>query len=169
MTSTEKPTTEILKLAISNIRPSPHPIRDPAINPATVDRYVMLMRNGVTFPPILVHAEDYGYVCIDGHQRLEAARRIGAQWIEAWSHPGGQGMAFWEAVKRNSRYGLALTPAETQDIVRRVVETSGLSALPDPVLAQLTGVDIMQIREAREQFEQWNPEAGARGTQEADV
>jgi hypothetical protein len=54
----------------------------------TVEQYACRMRQGDPLPPVRVRFDGTNYYCEDGFHRLEAARRIGLEKIEAEILPG---------------------------------------------------------------------------------
>ena len=58
--------------------------RADSIHPETVDRYAQALRNGDTFPPIVVMPRGDGYEIVDGNHRHAAHKRIGAATIPAY-------------------------------------------------------------------------------------
>lgn len=46
-------------------------------NKSTAKRYVELMKNGITFPPVVVDVLDDENVLVDGFHRLEATNQLG--------------------------------------------------------------------------------------------
>jgi ParB-like nuclease domain len=98
---------------------------------------VLVELNG-QWPPILVRPEDMAVV--DGHHRLEAARRLGMKFIAGRIFRGSAEDSFIEAVRSNTQHGLPLLLPERKKAAgqilvhhsewsdRRIASLCGLSA-----------------------------------------
>jgi ParB-like chromosome segregation protein Spo0J len=100
----------------SQVRLSKH--RAPADN---VDRYTLMMRNGATFPPIVVAANDKSV--IDGNTRIAAARRLGYETIPAYVvKPAYASTARRIGAALNQLSGETLADEELQAVARDFLE-----------------------------------------------
>jgi len=104
-------------LAIGQIKPAAFSLRLGPPNAGHVGTLVQL--NG-SWSPILVSAHDY--TIVDGHHRYLAARELGHSQIYCYLFVGGGEAAFLEALRLNSRQGLALTLKEREHAAQRVLE-----------------------------------------------
>jgi ParB-like chromosome segregation protein Spo0J len=82
------------------------------IDPIVVWRYKMAMEAGAQFPPILVGKNGGKYIVIDGWHRVEAAKLLGKDTIEAFITDKPESEWFVEAVKANAAHGKRLTTYE---------------------------------------------------------
>jgi hypothetical protein len=92
--------------------------REAGLSEEHVQRLVAL---GGHWPPVLVNRAD-GSV-IDGAHRVEAARHLGLDRLEAWYFDGGAEEAFVEFVRRNVHQGLPLTLSERKRAAEHVLMT----------------------------------------------
>lgn len=100
----------------SQVRGAQH--RAPA---ETVERYTLMMRNGATFPPIVVAANDKSV--IDGNTRIAAARRNGYETIPAYVvKPAYASTARRIGAALNQLNGAALSDEEIQAVARDFLE-----------------------------------------------
>lgn len=84
-----------------------------------VDDYAQAMKDGATFPPIVVYFDGSEYWLSDGFHRVEAAERAGLTEIAADVRRGTQRDAILNACSANAAHGLRRTNADK----RRAVET----------------------------------------------
>jgi ParB-like chromosome segregation protein Spo0J len=75
------------------------------------------------WPPILVRGRDM--VVVDGHHRVEAARRIGLTSIRCELFDGSDADAYVESVRRNTEHGRALTLHERRAAAARILAAEG--------------------------------------------
>lgn len=87
-------------------------------------------------PPIVVHAPTRRV--IDGMHRLEAARRRGAETVDAVFFDGEESAALVLALRLNAAGGLPLSLADRKRAAARLIEAR--PAWPDRVLASMTGL-----------------------------
>ena len=83
--------SEIINLPISNITQDPEiQIRATSMDWLIVDAYIESAKQGAIFPPVVVFFDGDNYWLADGNHRLEVARRIGQEWIDAEVKQGGK-------------------------------------------------------------------------------
>ena len=99
--------------------------REGGLNEEHVHRLVALAGH---WPPVLVNRPD-GLV-IDGAHRVEAARILGLDRIEAWYFDGGPDDALIEFVRRNVHQGLPLTLRERKRAAEHVLVGSSRMVRP---------------------------------------
>lgn len=111
------------------------------MNEEAIVLYTELYRDGVKMQPISVwHDYEGNLILVDGHHRLEAARRAGLTEIEAYDEGTGTMAAFVEqSIQCNAKNGLALTKQDRkraaeklytynpQLTIRAIAEKVGLS------------------------------------------
>lgn len=111
------------------------------LDEATIEEYVRVAKEAEhddmdwPFPPV----EMVGGFLIDGHHRLEAAKRLGYTTLLAYEEPGDEKDAILAAIKANSEHGLRrnqadirraigmalkVFPEESDRAIARLVETS---------------------------------------------
>lgn len=104
-------------LALSEVRPPVFALR---LGPPSADHVATLVQLKGRWAPILVSADDYSI--IDGYHRYLAARRLGHTHIRCHLFADSPERAFLEALRRNTRQGLALTLKERERAARRVLD-----------------------------------------------
>ncbi len=141
------PAAQIPMHLIDEPRSRGNQARQEAILGESVDRFVVAMRNGVQFPPIVVFADSGKLVIIDGNNRQAAARRAG--------HDTVLGIIIGEdtpselihllTVQANARHGV------TPPLAWRVQQAFGLCSMgwSDAQAAEAAGMSITQLRAAR--------------------
>jgi ParB-like chromosome segregation protein Spo0J len=72
------------------------------------------------WPPILVDGDNF--TIIDGYYRYLAARSLGHAYIYCHYFKGDSESAYVEAVRRNTKHGLPLTPEERKNAACRLIE-----------------------------------------------
>ena len=106
---------EVVSVAVADISLSTS-FRDGGLNYEHVQRLVALAGH---WPPVLVNRVD-GSV-IDGAHRVEAARILGFDRMEAWYFEGDPEDALIEFVRRNVHQGLPLTLRERKRAAEHVL------------------------------------------------
>jgi hypothetical protein len=126
----------------------------PGSSPRSVrllDQHVkVLMERGGQWPPILVRPEDMAVV--DGHHRLEAARRLGMGFIAGRVFSGSAEDCFIEAVRSNTRHGLPLSLHERKRAAGQIFLRH--SEWSDRRIASLCGLSSGTVGCMRTTFEQ---------------
>lgn len=88
-----------------------------AIKEETIAQYAEDMKNGDSFPPIVVFHDGVDYVLADGFHRYFAARKCGAPGINCDIRTGTARDAKLFSVGVNSDHGLPRTPADKRKSV----------------------------------------------------
>ena len=94
-------------------------MRVAGIDPSVVADNADAMEAGAVFPPIIVYHDGEQYWPGDGFHRIDAARRIGRETINADIREGGRRDALLLAASANATHGLRRTQADK----RKSVET----------------------------------------------
>jgi hypothetical protein len=105
-------------LAVGQVKPAAFSLRLGPPNSGHIGTLVQL--NG-KWSPILVSAHDYSIV--DGYHRYLAARQLGHTQIYCYLFVGGPEAAFLEALRLNSRQGLALTLKEREQAAGQILRS----------------------------------------------
>ena len=132
---------EVVLIALVELRVCSS-FREAGLSEEHVQRLVAL---GGHWPPVLVNRAD-GSV-IDGAHRVEAARRIGLDRLEAWYFDGGAEEAFVEFVRRNVSQGLPLTLSERKRAAEHVL--SSYSEWSDRRIAELCAISPKTVGRLR--------------------
>jgi ParB-like nuclease family protein len=104
-----------IDIPLVDLRPGPSPRAQPLCG-AHVD---LLVELGGNWPPVVVRRGDLQI--IDGHHRVEAARRLGLATISGYFVDGSDDDAYLDAVRLNIRHGLVLTMAERREAARLIL------------------------------------------------
>jgi N6-adenosine-specific RNA methylase IME4 len=92
------------------------------LNARAVKDYAKAMKEGATFPSIVVYFDGTTYWLADGFHRVMAAREAGRATISAEVRTGGEREAFLHATGANSRHGIRLTRKDIRRLVTLVLE-----------------------------------------------
>jgi hypothetical protein len=113
-----------------------------AINTQVIGEYAESMRNGDTFPDIIVFhdAEAGEQYLADGWHRVLAAREASKATLNAEIRAGTKRDAVLYSISANTRHGLRPTNADKRRAVRRLLIDPEWSQWSDGVIAQRAGV-----------------------------
>jgi ParB-like nuclease domain len=117
----------------------------PRAQPLCSAHVALLVELGGNWPPVVVRRADLQIV--DGHHRVEAARRLGLDTISGYFFEGSDDDAYLDAVRLNIRHGLVLTMAERREAARLI-----LSRHPDWAdrrVAAICGLSRSTVGEVR--------------------
>ena len=108
------------------------------MNEDAVERYADLYREGVSLTPISIwHDREGNLILIDGHHRLEAAKRAGLEEIDGYDEGTGDMSGFIEeSIKANARNGLALSKADRKraaELIYKYQPTLSVRSIADKV------------------------------------
>ncbi|MBO5438081.1 MAG: ParB N-terminal domain-containing protein [Thermoguttaceae bacterium] len=108
------------------------------MNEDAVERYADLYREGVSLTPVSIwHDRDGNLILIDGHHRLEAAKRAGLEEIDGYDEGTGDMSGFIEeSIKANARNGLALSKADRKraaELIYKYQPTLSVRSIADKV------------------------------------
>src|SRR6185436_9585590 len=115
-----------------------------------VDDYARAMQEGSTFPPVDVFFDGAVYWLADGFHRIEAARTIGRNTIEATIHQGSKRDAILFAIDINRGYGVRLTQKDKRRAVELLFKDEVLRNESDSEIGRRCGVDHKTVAGMRE-------------------
>lgn len=119
-----------------------------------VDEYATAMRDGATFPPVVVFSDGGNrYHLADGFHRVEAARAAGIDVIRADVRDGDQRAARLYAAGANATHGLRRTNADKRRSVMALLEDDEWSAMSDREIARHCGVTHPFVGKLRAEIE----------------
>jgi ParB-like chromosome segregation protein Spo0J len=121
------------------------PGNSPRFNGENAEHIQILAASGASLPPVLVHRQTMRV--IDGTHRLRAALLRGEQTTQARFFDGDDDAAFVEAVRANTRHGLALTLAEREAAAARI--TAAYPDRSDRWVADITGLAAGTVARVR--------------------
>lgn len=123
--------------------------RAEALDPEVVDRYVVGVKTGDAFPPIVVYKSGAGYMIVDGNHRDESHVRANASQIAAYILADDTPTDLIEilTIEANTKHG---QPTNTAWRIKQAIHliATGTSA---EVATAATGVTQSQITTARRQ------------------
>ena len=111
------------------------------MRPETVQDYADDMLAGAIFPPVVVYFDGTDYWLADGFHRVEAARKIGRETIEAEIKEGSARDAILHGIGSNASHGLRRTQADKQRAVERLLKDPEWARWSDRKIAEVARVD----------------------------
>ena len=123
------------------------------INHLTVTEYAADMREGASFPPVLLFFDGADYWLADGFHRLEAAFSIGLKEIAAEVRPGTRRDAILYSVGANTTHGLRRTNADKRQAVMTLLEDEKWSKWTNSEIAKKCGVSHTFVNNLRSSLE----------------
>ena len=117
-----------------------------------VTEYSEDMRQGATFPPVIVFFDGKEYWLADGFHRIRAKEAIGAQEVTADVHLGTQRDAVLYAVGANSAHGLRRTNADKRRAVIRLLHDYEWNKWSDREIARRCGVSNRLVGDIRREL-----------------
>jgi hypothetical protein len=101
-------------------------------------------------PPVtVIETTDGKLILADGFTRIEAARRIGLEFIEASIQPGTKRDAILASIKENAVHGLPLTLAERRRAAERLLDDPVWAKESDRELGRRCGLDNKTVAKLR--------------------
>ena len=122
------------------------------MKPDVVRDYADDMAAGAIFPPVVVYHDGTGYWLADGFHRVEAARKIGSETIDAEVREGGARDAILQAVGANASHGLRRTQADKRRAVERLLRDEEWSKWSDRKIAKVAKVDHKTVGKIRHEL-----------------
>ncbi|MBC2594424.1 ParB N-terminal domain-containing protein [Ruficoccus amylovorans] len=150
MASSASPSMGYKEVAISRIiRESECQVRE-KINERTVSEYAETLKDGGTFPPVILFGTHDGakLYLADGFHRLFAHERCNRTTITAEIHEGGLCEAIRYALGVNSTHGLRRTSADKRKAIG--IALQHFHELSNVAIAELCGVSESSVRNHRE-------------------
>ena len=127
-------------------------LRVAGIIPELADEYAEAMADGYgNFPPIVVSKIDGDYCVIDGHHRLEAAKRNRLEEVPCDVIESNSTAALVEAFVRNNKQGMRFSKADRENAILIMLQT--FSDHSDRYIAKLIGVSNATIGRYRSKLE----------------
>ena len=136
-------------LSLSQIRRDGGTQPRASINHQTVLEYIEDMKNGDTFPPVIVFYDGTYFWLCDGFHRAEAANGAGLTEIAAIVKQGTRRDAVLYSVGANAKHGLRRTNADKRRAVMTLLEDSDWSHWSDREIARHCQVDHKTVGKLR--------------------
>ncbi len=127
-------------IALDNITLDPRCQPRTEMDPQLILDYVEAMRNGATFPPVIVYHDGSDYYLADGFHRVEATRLAGMSEIACDVRQGGLRDAMLHAVGANAAHGKRRTNADKRRAVETMLKDDEWSQLGDREIARRCAV-----------------------------
>ena len=122
------------------------------MKPNVVRDYAEDMANGAIFPPVLVYHDGTDYWLGDGFHRVEAARKLEHETIEAEVLEGDARQAILHGCGSNASHGLRRTQADKRRAVERLVRDNEWSKWSDREIAKAARVDHKTVAAVRREL-----------------
>jgi hypothetical protein len=115
------------------------------LNRPAIDRYAALMREGHTFPPMVVFFDGREYWLAHGFHRLEGAKKAELDTIPAEIHLGTSEDARWYACGAHKEHGLGRSNKDKQRAVIAALNHPNGRAMSDGAIGLHVGVDSKTV------------------------
>ncbi len=139
------------KIPIAYIKDAGAQMRE-EMKPDVVREYADEMAAGVVFPPIIVFHDGAGYWLADGYHRVEAARKIDHDQIDADVREGDQRDAVLHGVGANANHGLRRSQADKRRAVERLLKDEEWCKWSDRQIAKAAKVDHKTVGKIRREL-----------------
>lgn len=118
----------------------------------TIDEYSARMRDGDTFPALIVYREEGAdrYILADGFHRYYAARQAGYESVEVEERVGGQAAAVWHACSANKAHGLRRTNDDKRRATMLAAQSEASLTMSNRAIADYVGVSEGLVRSVRD-------------------
>ena len=118
----------------------------------TVHDYADDMLAGATFPPVILYYDGTDYWLADGFHRVEAARKIDRETIDAEVHEGGAREAILHGIGSNAVHGLRRTQQDKRRAVERLLTDPEWAQWSDRKIAEVARVDHKTVAKVRREL-----------------
>ncbi len=122
------------------------------MKPDVVRDYADDMADGVTFPPVVVYHDGTDYWLGDGFHRVEAARKLDRETIDAEVLEGDARQAILHGIGSNASHGLRRTQADKRHAVERLLRDEEWSKWPNRKIARIARVDHKTVEKYRREL-----------------
>lgn len=119
------------------------------LNQEVVAEYAEVMRQGATFPPVIVFFDGSKYWLADGFHRVNAKLSIDGYDILVDLKPGSRREAFLYAAGANATHGLRRTNADKRRAITRLLLDDEWSQWSSREIARRCGVDHKTVDKLR--------------------
>ena len=119
------------------------------MKPDVVLDYAADMVAGATFPPVVVYHDGTGYWLGDGFHRVEAARKLERETIDAEVLDGDARQAILHGIGSNASHGLRRTQADKRQAIERLLRDEEWSKWSNREIAKVAKVDHKTVGKVR--------------------
>ncbi len=140
-----------MRLKISDIKQDPKLQIRVSLNPVAISDYAESIRNGASFPPLVVFCEPdtSKYLLSDGWHRIAAAKQAGRTHIGCNVMEGGFDEAFHFALSANNAHGLRRSPADMFKAVESAITCKQYKELSLRKIGKICGVSHEFVRRVK--------------------
>ncbi len=136
------------EIALSDIRDGGAQMRV-EMKPDIVREYADDMAAGAVFPPVEVYYDGSIYWLAEGYHRVEAARKLDRESIDAEVLDGGKRDAILHGIGSNASHGLRRTQADKRRAVERLLRDEEWGKWSNRKIAKLAKVDHKTVGKIR--------------------
>ncbi len=122
------------------------------MKPDVVREYADDMAAGEPLPPVIVYHDGTDYWLGDGFHRVEAARKLGRETIEAEVREGDERQAILHGVGSNASHGLRRTQADKRRAIERLLRDEEWSKWSNRKIAKAAKVDHKTVATVRREL-----------------
>ena len=122
------------------------------MNTQVVIDYAEEMAGGAIFPPVIVYHDGADHWLGDGYHRVEAARKIGRDSIDAEVRDGTKRDAILLGIGANATHGLRRSQADKRRAVETLLRDDEWSKLSDRQIAKKAKVDHKTVGKIRREL-----------------
>lgn len=139
---TEKQLNKNLPLRLINVSGD---TQQRALSLETIENYLGLMKDGEEFPPVEVVFDGKDYWLWDGFHRLECAKRLKKDTIEANVQSGDIRRAKWLSFSANNKHGLQRNLGDVEHIIRQIFVDAQWKRQPVAKIAKHVGCSRQSV------------------------
>ncbi len=114
--------------------------------------YAKDMEAGAIFPPVVVYCDGLDFWLGDGFHRVEAARKLERETIDAEVLDGDVRQAILHGIGSNASHGLRRTQADKRRAVERLLRDEEWSTWSNRKIAKAAGVDHKTVNKVRREL-----------------
>jgi len=122
------------------------------MKPDVVREYADEMAAGTAFPPVVVYHDGTGYWLGDGFHRVEAARKLDRETIDAEVLDGDARQAILHGIGSNASHGLRRTQADKRRAVERLLRDDEWSKWSNRKIGKAARVDHKTVEKYRREL-----------------
>ncbi len=122
------------------------------MHPDVVREYADNMAAGAVFPPVVVYHDGTDYWLGDGFHRVEAARKLERETIDAEVLEGDARQAILHGCRSNASHGLRRTQADKRRAVERLLSDEEWSKWSNRKIAKAARVDHKTVDKVRREL-----------------
>lgn len=110
-----------------------------------VGEYASAMKEGVTFPPVVVYFDGTQYWLADGFHRVDAAKTAGLAIINADIQYGTKRDAEWHALGANKEHGVRRKDVDVRRILKKIFADPEWKSISLREIARHTGIPLTTV------------------------